>query len=191
MDSNVGRVIAELDRLRLREKTVIVFWGDHGYHLGDKGKWSKAGSLFEIGTRVPLIVVAPGARANGRPSARVVQALDVYPTLAQLSGLEAPAGIEGRSLVRLLEDPAAEWSHPAYSLWSEDGRTVHGAAVRTERWRYAEFDGGRGGAMLLDPEADPHELQNLADDPRHAAVKAELSALVERYLAATGRRQAH
>jgi len=191
MDSNVGRVIAELDRLRLREKTVIVFWGDHGYHLGDKGKWSKAGSLFEIGTRVPLIVVAPGARANGRPSARVVQALDVYPTLAQLSGLEAPAGLEGRSLVRLLEDPAAEWSHPAYSLWSEDGRTVHGAAVRTERWRYAEFDGGRGGAMLLDPEADPHELQNLADDPRHAAVKAELSALVERYLAATGRRQAH
>jgi iduronate 2-sulfatase len=182
MDSNVGRVIAELDRLKLREKTVIVFWGDHGYHLGEKGKWSKAGSLFEAGTRVPLIMVMPGASGNGRPSGRVVQAIDIYPTLAELCGIKGPLGIDGRSLAPLLKDPAAAWNQTAFSVWSEDGRTVHGAAVRTERWRYAEYGAGSGGAMLLDPQADPHELKNLADDPGLAAVKTELSAVLKSYL---------
>jgi iduronate 2-sulfatase len=182
MDSNVGRVIAELDRLKLREKTVIVFLGDHGYHLGEKGKWSKAGSLFEAGTRVPLIMVMPGAAGNGRPSSRVVQAIDVYPTLVEVCGLKAPLGVDGRSLASLLKEPAAAWDHPAFSLWSEDGRTVHGASVRTERFRYAEYGGGSGGAMLLDPQADPHEMRNLADDPAQKAVRNELSALVKAYL---------
>jgi arylsulfatase A-like enzyme len=187
MDWNVGRVLAELARLGLREKTVVVFWGDHGYQLGEKGKWSKAGSLFEKGTRVPLIVAAPGARGSGGASPRVVQSVDVYPTLVELAGLPPPAGLEGRSLAPLLADPVAEWTHPAYSVWSEDGRTITGVAVRTERWRYAEYEGEGGGALLLDPEADPHERTNLADDPRLATVKAELSALVKRH--ASGRAQ--
>jgi iduronate 2-sulfatase len=186
MDSNVGRVIAELDRLKLREKTVIVFLGDHGYHLGEKGKWSKAGSLFEAGTRVPLIVVTPGASGNGRQSGRVVQAIDVYPTLADICGIKPPSGIDGVSLASLLKNPAGAWNRPAFSLWSEDGKTVHGAAIRTESWRYAEYGGGSGGAMLLDPQADPHELKNLADDPSLAAVRTELSALVKRHLADKG-----
>lgn len=181
MDWNVGRVVAELDRLGLRDKTVLVFWGDHGYQLGEKGKWSKAGSLFEKGTRVPLLVAAPGARGNGEASPRVVQSVDVYPTLVELCGLVPPPGLEGRSLAPLLANPRAEWSHPAFTVWSEDGHALTGVAVRTERWRYAEYDAGRGGAMLLDPEADPDELTNLADDPRLAAVRAELSALVRRY----------
>jgi arylsulfatase A-like enzyme len=187
MDWNVGRVLAELARLGLREKTVVVFWGDHGYQLGEKGKWSKAGSLFEKGTRVPLIVAAPGARGSGGASPRVVQSVDVYPTLVELAGLPPPAGLEGRSLAPLLADPVAEWTHPAYSVWSEDGRTITGVAVRTERWRYAEYEGEGGGALLLDPEADPHERTNLAGDPRLATVKAELSALVKRH--ASGRAQ--
>jgi arylsulfatase A-like enzyme len=86
MDWNLGRVMAELDKQGLREKTIVVFWGDHGYHLGEKGKWSKHGSLFEIGTRVPLIVVAPGAKGNGKSSPRIVQSLDIYPTLCELAG---------------------------------------------------------------------------------------------------------
>ena len=94
-DWNVGRVVAELDRLGLRENTVIVFWGDHGYHLGEIGKWSKHGSLFEVGTRVPLIVVAPGAKANGTAAPVPVQSLDIYPTLCELCGLKPPAGLEG------------------------------------------------------------------------------------------------
>jgi arylsulfatase A-like enzyme len=183
MDANVGRVIAELDRLALRARTIVVFLGDHGYHLGDKGKWSKAGSLFEIGTRIPLIVAAPGARAVGGSSLRVVQALDLYPTLADLAGIATPPGVQGRSLAPLLEDPAREWRHPAYSIWSENGRSVHGVAVRSERWRYAEY--ADGGAMLLDPQQDPYELRNLAGDPAYAAIIAELKPLVQRYLAET------
>lgn len=179
MDWNVGRVIAELDKLGLREKTIIVFWGDHGYQLGEKGKWSKAGSLFEQGDRTPFIVIAPNAKGNGKVCERVVQCVDFYPTLAELCGLPLPDGLEGRSLTPLLKNPKTKWDHPAFTVWSEDGRTLHGVAVRTEKWRYAEFKDG--GAMLFDTKADPHEMKNLADDPKFTKVRAELSALVKKY----------
>jgi iduronate 2-sulfatase len=181
MDSNVGRVLAELDRLGLREKTIIVFWGDHGYQLGENGKWSKAGSLFEVGTRTPFIIAAPKAKGNGKECERTVQAIDFYPTLAELCGLPLPAPVDGRSLVPLLKKPSARWNHPAYTIWSEDGLTLHGVSVRTEKWRYAEFQGGAGGAMLIDPKADPYETKNLADNPKYKKVRAELSKLVKEY----------
>jgi arylsulfatase A-like enzyme len=182
-DWNLGRVLAELDRLKLRDNTLVVFVADHGYQLGEKGKWSKAGSLFENGTRVPLIVHAPAAHGNGRPSTRIVQSLDIYRTVVELAGLEIPdASIEGHSLVPLLNDPHAAWEHPAYSIWSEDGKTVHGTAIRTEQWRYAEFGAdASNGAMLFDPHADPMELTNLADDQKYAADRAKLSKLVNNY----------
>src|SRR3990172_6333932 len=101
MDWNVGRVLAEVDRLRLRDKTIVVFWGDHGYQLGEKGKWSKAGSLFEQTARVPLVIADPRAAGNGRGSPRIVESLDVYPTLVESCGLPMPAGLEGRSLAPL------------------------------------------------------------------------------------------
>jgi iduronate 2-sulfatase len=182
VDRNVGRVIDALDRLELRERTVVVFWGDHGYQLGEKGKWSKAGSLWEQGCRTPLVIAAPGVAGNGRSSPRIVEAIDLYPTLVELCGLPAPEALEGRSLAPLLADPAAPWDHPAYTIWSEDGRTATGVAVRTERWRYAEFGDGAA-AMLLDEAADPHEMTNLADDPAHAEVRTELSALVRAHRA--------
>src|SRR4029078_6262529 len=105
MDWNVGRVLAETDRRGRRDKTVIVLWGDHGYHLGEKGKWSKHGSLFEVGTRVPLIVAARQAKGTGERSPRVAQSLDLYPTLVELCGLPAAKGLEGHSLAPLLADP--------------------------------------------------------------------------------------
>lgn len=179
MDFNVGRVLAELDRLGLRDDTVVIFWGDHGYQLGEKGKWSKAGSVWEQGSRVPLIVAAPKAKGNGQASPRVVESIDILPTLADLCGLPAPRGIEGRSLAPLLNDPQAPSTRPAFTVWSEDGRTLTHVAVRTERYRYAEFDAGRGGAMLLEPQTDPHELKNLADDPAHRAAREELAGLVK------------
>ena len=181
VDMLAGKVIDELDRLGLRENTIIVFWGDHGYQLGEKGKWSKAGSVWEKGTRVPLIIAAPGPASTGRACARVVQSIDIYPTLVELCGLPAVEGLEGRSLVPLLSDPGRAWDHPAFSVWSEDGKNLTAVAVRTERWRYAEFDGGRGGAMLLEPERDPHAVKNLADDPAYAQVRRELSTLVKDY----------
>jgi arylsulfatase A-like enzyme len=182
-DWNLGRVVAELERLKLRDNTVIVFVADHGYQLGEKGKWSKAGSLFEGGTRVPLIIDMPGAKGNGRACTRMVQSLDIYRTVCDLAGLDVPAGVEGTSLVPLLHDPrGANWNQPAYSIWSEDGRTIHGTAVRTEQWRYAEFGkDATNGAMLFDVHADPMELTNLADDPKYAATRAELSKLVNSY----------
>jgi arylsulfatase A-like enzyme len=185
VDANVGRVIAELDRLGLRDNTVIVFWGDHGYQLGEKGKWSKAGSLWEQGCRTPLIIAAPHAAGHGQASPRTVQAIDIYPTLAELCGLPLPPGIEGRSLAPLLRDPQAVWDHPAFTIWSENGRTPTGVAVRTGRWRYAEFDDGRE-AMLLDEAADPHEMTNVADNPDHAAIRERLSALVRQHVERTG-----
>jgi arylsulfatase A-like enzyme len=188
VDWNVGRVLAELDRLGLRDNTIIVFTVDHGYQLGEKGKWSKAGSLFEMGTRVPLMLAVPGAKGNGQSCYRIVESMDIYPTLVELCGLPQPVGLEGKSLAPLLSNPKASWDRPAYSVWSEDGKTLHGTAVRTEKWRYAEYGmDGKNGAMLLDPNGDPLELKNLANDPQHAKVCAELSALTRQYAANLGK----
>jgi iduronate 2-sulfatase len=183
-DWNIGRVIGELDRLGLRDNTIIVFLADHGYQLGEKGKWSKAGSLFEMGTRVPLIIHAPGMAGNGKSSTRIVQSLDLYATLVELCGLDLPPGNEGTSIASLLAKPDAPWPKPAYSVWSEDGATLHGVAVRTEEFRYAEFGpNGVNGAMLLDPKSDPLELKNLANDPKYADACADLSKLAQAYAA--------
>lgn len=182
MDAQVGRVLDALDRLGLGDKTIIVFWGDHGYHLGEKGKWSKAYSLFEVGDRVPLIIAVPGAKA--RQSARAAQLLDMYPTLVELCGLPRPQGIEGHSLAPLLRNPAAAWPHAAYTVTMFQGKL--GKAVRTERWRYAEWEEGRAGAMLFDHKRDPHELKNLAADPAHAKTVREMKRLLKQ-LPASGR----
>ncbi len=177
VDWNVGRVLAELDRQGLRENTIIVFWADHGYQLGEKGKWSKAGSLWEQGTRVPFFILDPRAKGNGTSSHRVVELIDLYPTLADLCGLPAPQGLDGVSLAPLLDDPAAEWDRPAYTVWNEHGKGVTGVAVRTEQWRYAEFFGHGAGCFLTDPVNDPAELVNLANDPAYKAVVEEMHRL--------------
>jgi len=141
--------------------------------------------LFEMGTRVPLIISAPGTNGNGQSCTRIVQSLDVYPTLVELCGLPQPTdtALEGESLAPLLRNPSADWDKPAFSIWSEDGRTIHGTAARTEQWRYAEYgQDGREGAMLLDPR-DPNELKNLANDERFKSVCDGLSKLTRNYAA--------
>lgn len=186
-DWNLGRVVSELERLGLRDNTLIVFVADHGYQLGEKGKWSKAGSLFEGGTRVPLIVDMPGAKGNGRSCLRTVQSLDLYRTVCELAGLAPPSHVLGDSLVPLLNNPQAAWEKPAYSIWSEDGKTIHGTAIRDEQFRYAEFKKPSPDSppeeysMLFDVHADPMELKNLAGDPRHATTREQLSKLVNQY----------
>ena len=135
VDWNTSRVLAALDELGLRHKTIIIFWGDHGYQLGEKGKWSKAGSLWEQGTRTPFFICDPRAKGNGQSCPRVVQMVDLYPTLVELCGLPQPAGLDGQSFAPLLNDPTAPWDHPAYTVWSEDGRHFTGVMVRTDRWR--------------------------------------------------------
>jgi arylsulfatase A-like enzyme len=186
VDAQVGRVLEALDRLHLRDRTIVVFWGDHGYHLGEKGKWSKAYSLYEVGTRVPLIIAPPGAKARSSP--RTVELLDLYPTLAELCGLPRPQGIEGHSLVPLLRNPGARWNHPAFTVTLYQGKL--GKSVRTERWHYAEWEDGRAGAMLFDHTKDPRELKNLAADPAYAKTVLEMKSLLKQMPATNGNARA-
>jgi len=191
MDWNAGRVMDELERLGLQENTIVVFWGNHGYQLGEKGKWTKAGSLWEQGCRVPTIIYDPRAAGNGKVSPRITQSIDFYPTLVDLCKLPMPEGLDGLSLMPLLDNPEAAWQHPTYTVWSENGSNIYGSivpeatftgvSVRTERWHYAEFFGAGDGNMLLDPVNDPHETINLANDPAYKEVVEELSKLIKTY----------
>ena len=176
VDTQVGRLLDALDRLKLADKTIVVFWSDHGYHQGEHGLWMKQ-SLFEESARVPLIIAAPGTARN-KASKGTVELVDVYPTLADLAGLTPPADLEGTSLRPLLENPQAEWSEPAYTqVWRG---SFPGHSVRTQRWRYTEWDNGRQGTQLYDHQNDPRELNNLASDPPHASVVTQLKALVQK-----------
>jgi len=189
MDAQVGRLLEALERLKLADDTIVVFWSDNGYLLGQHGQWKKQ-SLFEESARVPLLIAAPGAAANGRATGRTVELLDVYPTLADLCGLTAPASLAGKSLRPLLADPAAAWGRAAYTQTTRargggpaGQRPIVGRSVRTERWRYTEWDEGRAGAELYDHDADPQERTNLAGHAAHAGAVAELRALLRRIAA--------
>lgn len=177
VDAQIGKLLDTLDRHKLWDNTIVVFWSDHGYHLGEHGLWMKQ-SLFEESARVPLIVAAPGRKAMGQASPRTVEFVDLYPTLADLSGLAPPVNLAGASLKPLLDDPQHAWSRPAYSQVQRGGSPGH--SVRTERWRYIEWNGGKDGVQLYDHDADPHETKNVADDPQHAATVADLQALIRK-----------
>jgi iduronate 2-sulfatase len=180
LDAQVGRVIDTLDRLGLSGNTIIVFTSDHGYHMGEHGLWQKM-SLFEESARVPLLIVAPGDFAEGMSAKSPVSHIDLFPTLADLCGVTAPANLQGQSLVPLLKDPQAAgrgWAitQVVRGAGRAAGGPFFGYSLRTARWRFTEWDEGRRGRELYDHGADPHELTNLADDPAHASSVAELSA---------------
>ena len=177
MDAQVGRLLDALDRLKLTDRTIVVLWGDHGYLIGQHGQWMKM-SLFEESARVPLIIAAPEAKGNGQACPRVVETIDIYPTLTDLAGIAQVSNLAGVSLRPLLEDPKREWDRPAYTQVTRQGFSGH--SVRTERWRYTEWDYGRRGAELYDHERDPRELKNLAADPGHATVVAEMRKLLRK-----------
>ena len=174
MDAQVGRVIEALDKNGLRDNTIIVFWGDHGYHLGEKGKWSKAYSLYELGLRVPMIIAVPNGKANS--SMQVVELIDLYPTLAELCGLPKPPNTSGQSIAALLKKPNEKLDRPAYSVTQY--RQSIGRSVRTARWHYVEWDEGKSGSMLFETEKDPHELKNLAQDAAYTKTVAEMKGLL-------------
>lgn len=176
LDAQVGRVLEELRAQGLEENTIVVLWGDHGWHLSEKGMWAK-GTLFEVSARGPLLIVDPRRRASaGRVSRRVVEYVDLYPTLTELCGLPAPGHLEGASLAPLLAEPDGPWERPAYTVQVRGWRV--GRSVRTERWRYTEWDEGRRGAALFDHERDPHEMRNLAADPAQRETVARLAKLL-------------
>ena len=167
VDAQIGRMLKALDELGLRENTVVVVWSDHGYHLGEhQGAWQKR-TLFEESARAPLIVYAPGAKGNGRECRRVVEFVDIYPTVAALAGLNPPKGLPGRDLGPLLQNPKMTWNGKAVTqvLRPGFGIPVMGRSIRTAKWRYTEWNEGQAGVELYDREKDPGEFINLALDP--------------------------
>lgn len=166
-DAQIGRLIAALDASPYRDNTIVVLWGDHGWHLGEKQHWRKF-SLWEEATRAPLLIVAPGVSKAGGVCRRAVDFLNIYPTLADLCGLPIPKHVEGVSMRPLLQDPQAPWDGVALTT---HGRRNH--AVRTDDWRYIRY--ADGGEELYNHRVDPHEWTNLAADPQFAAVKQKLA----------------
>ncbi len=178
MGAQVGRVIAELERLGLRENTAIVLWGDHGWQLGEHGLWAKH-TNFEVAARAPLIFSIPGQKSIGTPSHALVEFVDIYPTLAAAAGLKLPAHLEGDSLLGLLDDPEIPWKQAAFSQYPRRGHQM-GYSMRTDRYRYTRWVKGDQDRVVArefyDHKIDPDENFNIANKPSNAQVIKQLDA---------------
>ncbi len=191
VDAQVGRLLDELERLGMAENTIVVLWGDHGWKLGEHNAWCKQ-TNFEIDTRVPMIFSGYGIGARGQSSSALIEFVDIYPTLAEMTGLKVPEHLHGRSAVPLLKDPAIPWKEAAYSQFLRgrfsrekellDGQEYMGYAIRTDRYRYVEWyrwdneqKGPFAGRELYDHREDPSENRNIAGEERLADLVAELS----------------
>ncbi len=175
MDDQMGKVLNALDRLDLTKNTVIVFVSDHGYNLSEHKQWMKQ-SLFEKCARVPMVIALPNAKVKGKVSEGIVEMVDLYKTVADACGLKAPAYIEGKSLMPLLNNPNAAWDYPAYTQVARKG--LMGRSIRNQRYRYTEW--GNKGAELYDYTKDPKESNNLVKDPAYAAIIAEMKQLLDK-----------
>ena len=180
MDAQVGRVVAALETLGLKDRTIIVFTSDHGYHMGEHGLYQKM-TLFEESARVPLILVVPGLTKAGSVVSTPVGLVDLYPTLAELCGVPRPENLQGQSLVPMLRNPAEKGRGWALTQVTRrrGGKEFFGYSIRTERYRYTEWDGGAEGRELYDHQTDPRELVNRAEDPAYQQVVQELAALLK------------
>ncbi len=181
IDAQIGRVLDELDRLGLRDNTIVVLWGDHGWSLGEHGLWCKH-SNFEDATRVPLILSVPGMKTPGGKCDRLVELVDVYPTLCRLADLEIPPGREGLDMGPLLEDPAREWKKAAFSQYPRGA--VMGYSMRTDRYRFTAWKqpkapGQTVARELYDHLDDPGENVNLAGRPEYAKRIEQLQAQLD------------
>ena len=186
LDALIGRLLEQLAAQKLLKNTVIVFFGDHGFHLGEQGVWTKANN-FELSTRVPLIVSVPGQATAGRKTEAIVELLDLYPTLVDLCGLPKADGVEGVTLKPLLDASAREWNRVAFSQFPRARKgnryrkhgDIMGYAVRTGRFRYVEWRDWKSQRVLArelyDHRADPAEMLNVASHPNHTETIGDLS----------------
>ena len=190
VDALVGRLLDALTRLKLDENTVVILLGDHGYHLGEQGLWTKANN-YELSTRVPLIVSVPEPPAVGTTTNALVEFVDVYPTLADICGLGVPDGLEGISLKPLLTASDRPWKKAVFSQYprARDGSRhrghgdIMGYAVRTRRYRYIEWCECESKQVvareLYDHESDADEMRNVATQPKHAETIRELAGILD------------
>lgn len=181
MDAQVGRVLAELERLGLADNTLVVFWSDHGFHLGEQSHWGKW-SPYEWDSRAPVILRGPGV-PRGVATSALVEFVDLYPTVAELAAVPPPAGLEGTSFVPLLAAPDRPWKdavftqvlrqRPEGDLMAESMRTPR---YRVTRWSDASDRSQVRAIELYDRQVDPAEMRNVADEPGYAGARRELLA---------------
>lgn len=190
VDAQIGKVIKELDRLELSDNTIVVLWGDHGFHLGDLGIWTKH-TNYEQANRIPILITAPGVTQPGSSTKQLAESVDIFPTLSELAGLPAPSGpqpIDGVSLVPVLKDPSARVRDHAYHAYP---KRQLGRSIRTERYRLVEwkaFDGkGDTAYELYDYQTDPNETKNLASD--RPEVVQRLTKILAKYPAPAKRKR--
>ena len=167
LDGQVGRVLDAYDKSPDRNNTIICFWGDHGWHLGEKQHWRKF-ALWEEATRAPFIWVVPGVTKAGGVCKSPVDFMSVYPTLCDLADVPKPAWLEGDNIRPLLVNPSSSWGKIAITTFGQNNH-----AIRTDRWRYIRY--ANGDEELYDHRNDEYEWTNLAAKPEHAALKAELA----------------
>jgi uncharacterized sulfatase len=180
VDAQVGRLLDALEENDLLDSTIIVFWSDHGYFLGEKGLWYKR-KAFERSVRVPLIISVPGM-SKGERFSKPVELLDLYPTLMDLCGISTPSTLSGKSLRPILESPQKnKWKKPAVTLvWY--GESAWGYTLRNERYRYIEWMEGKEGKELYDHSMDPEEVTNLAGNSTFSEITALLSKQLKSYV---------
>ena len=183
VDAQIGLILESLDSLGLSSNTIIVFWSDHGWHLGEQGMWGKT-TNFENATRAPLMIKAPQTGHYGSHSQALVEYVDLYPTLLELTGHDIPSYLEGTSLVPLLKEPNRPWKSAAFSQFPR-GNKIDGYAIRTDHYRYVawhhkDLETGTKGILvhreLYDHKIDPLESTNLADHQYYTATVEALSA---------------
>ncbi|MDB4412717.1 sulfatase [bacterium] len=179
VDAQIGKVIAELDCLKLSENTIIVLWGDHGFHLGDHGIWTKH-TNYEQANRIPILIHAPGVTKSLSSTQQPAESVDIFPTLAELAGLPSPKGpqpIDGLSLVPVLKDPKIRIRDHAFHAYP---KRKLGRAIRTERYRLVEWKAkGAAEYELYDYQTDPHETENLSE--KLPLVLEKLQAILAKY----------
>lgn len=174
-DALIGRLLDELDRLGLRDNTIVVLWGDHGWNLREHGLWCKHCN-FETSVHSPVIVNAPGMQA-GTQTDGLIEYVDIYPSLCELAGLPVPDGLQGTSFVPLMNEPERPWKKAAFSRWG------NGETARTERYRYMEWTNNNGevtARALFDHQKDPHENINVADQLENQKVVAAMHEMIEK-----------
>jgi len=186
-DTNIGRVMSELERLGLHEKTIVVLWADHGWHLGEQDYWGKT-TNFEVGTHVPLIVSVPGK--SKQHSDALIELIDIYPTLTELCHLKPPIDLQGKSFAANLNHGGLPHKEAAYSQYprqelSTGGEALMGYTMRTSRYRYTEWlrsNGSLRDLELYDHDSDPHETRNVGNQKTYAKAIALLSKQMHRDL---------
>jgi len=189
IDAQIGRIMDQLERLGLKENTIVIMWGDHGWKLGEHGSWAKH-TNFEIDCNAPLVISDPRMKNKGIKTRALTEFVDIYPSLCELCELEKPDHLEGTSFVPLMNDPEREWKKAAFSIWVSkkyrydfDAQVI-GYAMKTDRYRYIEWKHTRSGKVkareLYDHKIDPQENINVIDDPDYIKIVKEMKQLMDK-----------